>query len=184
MPNIHKFLTITVPEGTEVEYTKFKHNDGTLVVTLPSIKEFERNDHFRITLYQQSVDDLMLVGQIVDIIKRNTRVRPAILLELMSPAYMRYDRVMLADKTDAFGLSIFAKFLEATGVTRVATLDAHSTMLSTLMNDKYIKCYDNNQFGVLKEVMSANFGESKRVLFSAIPENYGIILPDAGAKKK
>lgn len=57
-------------------------------------------------------------------------------------------------------------------------------MLSTLMNDKYIKCYDNNQFGVLKEVMSANFGESKRVLFSAIPENYGIILPDAGAKKK
>jgi len=184
MPKIHTFLTITVPDGTEVEYTKFKHNDGTLVITLPLIKHFDRSDYFRITLYQQSIDDLMAVGQIVDIIRRNTRVSPEILLELVSPAYMRYDRVMLDDRTDAFVLNVFAKMLKVTGVTRVATLDAHSTMLSSLMNIGTIRCYDNNQFGALKEVMTAKFGETRSIISSGKPEHYGIILPDAGAKKK
>lgn len=184
MPNIHKFLTITVPDGTEVDYTKFKHNDGTLVITLPDIKEFDRNDYFRITLYQQSIDDLMAVAQIVDIIRRNTRVNPDILLELVSPAYMRYDRVMLDDRTDAFVLNMFAKMIKVTGVTRVSTLDAHSTMLSSLMNLGTIRCYDNIQFCSLKEVMCAKFGETSEILRNGKPDKYGVILPDAGAKKK
>lgn len=96
-------------------------------------------DSFKISAYITGIDDLMVVSQIVDILKRNSRVTPKFTLQITSPAYSRYDRIMLEEKNDGFGLLSFVKFIVATGVDTVELYDPHSDVFQRLLESHGLK---------------------------------------------
>lgn len=175
---VNKFLQLRNHEGyIDIEITEFK--DGTKSVNIPTIKDYDRNEVFLIELYARNMDDIMAVAQIVDIIRRNTRGIPHITLLLQSPMYMRYDRVMKDDMSDAFALVQFVKMVSSTGVNYVTLVDPHSEVSVELFklhmhgNVKVIT-QDDCVWDTLR-----NFVEEFKTY-----GHYDIISPDAGAAKK
>lgn len=131
----------------------------------------EYAQEFKISAYITGLDDLMVVSQIVDILKRNTRVTPTFTLQITSPAYARYDRVMLDEKNDGFGLLSFVKFIVATGVDAVELYDPHSDMFQRLLEAHDLKV------GVVHQ----------KVLFNSTTDgkhDYIRVYPDKGSLNK
>lgn len=160
-------------------------NDGTYQVRVPSISREELTPVFKISCFVDTLDDLIIVGMLTDIIKRNTRLdRAWVELELTSPAYTRYDRVMHEDRSDALGLLVFANMVKATGVDDVILNDPHSEVTVRVLKALGL-CVDvKHQKDCLLEVMFPNEYDRKSKTFDNIKENYIIFCPDAGAKKK
>lgn len=180
---IHKYISLRTPkEQIELDISSFA--DGTKRVIIPDIDQFDMQKEFRIDVYHRSMDDIMAVAQIVDIIRRNTRVIPDITLTLNSPAYMRYDRVMLKTRRDAFALNQFADMLKCTGVNKVLVLDPHSEVFRELMNLKGVMTIELRQSGCLDDVVREYMDLGMYPITSAMQTKYDILVPDAGAAKK
>lgn len=153
-----------------------KYNDGSVRVTIPnevltgtSLSLDLAND-INISAYLESLDDLMVVAQIVDIIRRNTRVVPQINLQITSPMYSRYDRVMHKEKNDGFGASTFVKFIKATGVDSVELYDPHSDTLGKLLDLHGLSVTQIPQSKLLRQTIGI--------------KEYIRVYPDKGSLKK
>lgn len=152
--------------------------DGSQKLVVDNIDKFRFVQCFTIELYATSMDDLMLAGMLVDVIKRNSFVHVTdITLHLLSPLYMRYDRVMHRAGNDSFALKVYASVIESLGVTKVVTRDAHSRVLSDILNSGDVAYSDIHLYAQVMDTMGySNLAQ----LF----EEYIVIAPDSGAKVK
>lgn len=163
--------TLKTLELWEGNFLKF--SDGSIRVTLnPDLLALlERVESIGISAYLQTLDDLMIVGQIVDILVRNSRVHVETHLTILSPIYSRYDRVMLEDRSDSFGLRVFAKFLSSLGLTSITLLDPHSGAYEAILS----------AFGVNVRIID------QKTAFQSIygmSEDFVWLCPDKGARQK
>lgn len=143
--------------------------DGDKVASYKSTK-------FTITAYPRNMDDIMVIGQMVDIIRRNSYVFITdITLELMTTMYSRYDRVMHSDRSDAFGLSVYASVLASLGITCIRTLDAHSEVFGYLIQSNGMKYEDIGVLQTAKEAVNPK---------AHFKRNYIVVAPDKGLKSK
>lgn len=154
------------------DITNFK--DGSVNVTVPDdwfSGTLSPNNSSMIVLsaYLQSMDDLMVVAQIFDVFKRKV---PDIKcrLEITSPVYSRYDRVMLEGMNDAFGAKVFVDFLCATGAWDIVFFDLHSDVMLNLLKGRHLPSYVFQQASLFKVVCDI--------------EEYIHVYPDKGAIKK
>lgn len=127
-------------------------------------------ESFKIGAYIQSMDDLMVVAQIVDILRKNTRVIPQFTLQITSPVYSRYDRVMLEDRTDGFGLNTFVKFIKVTGVDTVELYDPHSEVFGKLLELNGLKVITQLQAKIVQLTLGIH--------------DFIRVYPDKGSLKK
>lgn len=176
---INKFVVELHPSTTDVAYCSAKvkeinfssllFKDGSVRVVCDSIADIvyaNIGSSVHIQAYITSMDDLMVVAQIKDIIENNTKYPLSFVLMISSPVYSRYDRVMLDDKSDSFGAKVFANFVNSLGFDAVSYLDCHSDVLTNLSN----KAFSFEQKDLLK--LSINV------------DNYSIVAPDKGALVK
>ena len=168
-----------------IPFTTLRFNDGTYQVRIPSIGREELTPVFKISCFVNTLDDLIIAGMLTDIIKRSTRLdRAWVELELTSPAYTRYDRVMHEDRSDALGLLVFANMVKATGVDDVLLNDPHSEVTERVLKALGL-CVDvKHQKECLLEVLYPNEYDRKSKTMADVKEEYLIFCPDAGAKKK
>lgn len=113
-------------------------------------------------------DMIMCVAQLVDIVRF---INPRVFVEVILPyiPYARQDRRMV--KGDAFGLRIWADFLNSLNIDRVISFDAHSEVTG----------------GVIRNLV--NFTQDQILSTSPlnhdlITQGYTLVSPDAGAEKK
>lgn len=147
-------------------------SDGTIRVTLPGISDIKAQYPvpFVIKSYIQNMDDVMVIAQIVEIIKREI-ANPNIKLIITSPIYTRYDRVMLDDRSDAFALNAFSKFLGTIPLDIVVLFDPHSDVAVKQLKKAGLKVNTIPQGLVI-------------CLSETLPDEYVPCAPDAGAMKK
>ncbi|QMP19041.1 hypothetical protein FKOIJHOC_00093 [Acinetobacter phage Ab_121] len=176
---VKNFLELHVAGKGKIKVDVVDFGDGTKSVRIPDIKQYDRDSVFRIELFQRNMDDIMVVSQIVDIIRRNTRTVVNIILSLESPMYMRYDRVMNDKKDDSFALQRFVKMVVATGVNHVQLTDPHSEVAANLFGLQGFNFVSvTPQEDCVYEALRT-FNEDFKTL-----GHYDIVLPDAGAAKK
>lgn len=138
---------------------------------------------FTILAYPRSMDDVMVVAQLVDIIKRNSRgVKPYIILEIGTPMYARYDRVMHKNRSDGFGLDLYIKFLALAGLDEIVTHDAHSKAFGELVSANGMIYSDESVTDMAMETLADN--EDGIRTFGSIKNEYIIVAPDKGLKSK
>lgn len=173
--NIVKKFTVAMStsrvsvEVLEPEILNF--TDGSLRVTLPKIdkiREVDAHHGATISAFIESMDDLMVVAQIKEIINRKLKDAP-VYLNILGTPYTRYDRVMLDDRTDAFGLLCFANILNSIGFNEVRIFDPHSEVTTKLIKN----CFPISQH-VLAEITLGSEGSAA----------FDIVCPDKGAKAK
>ncbi len=167
MPICNQFEIIGLAAETlNVDILKF--NDGSIRVTIPALNNNRYIKHglCEISAYVESLDDLMVIAQIKDIIERKSLGQVLFNLELLGTAYTRYDRVMFEDKIDGFGAKVFADFVNSIGFNSVTLYDPHSEVISYLIKNTTVV----KQQHLLNHLISN--------------EKFGIICPDKGAKKK
>lgn len=142
--------------------------DGSLRVTIPGIEKI-RHRYCIIDAYIESLDDLMVVAQIKDIIVRNSvNATPLFTLNIDGTAYSRYDRVMYKDQSDGFGAKVYADFVNSIGFHVVTLKDAHSGVITKFLNATNIPQY------ALAEITIPSHGV----------ESWGIVAPDKGSRNK
>lgn len=147
-----------------IPFEVLKFNDGSLRITLDQavLDSLDHPQIINISAYIESMDDLMVVAQIKEIIDRYVRFSYR-MLTVTSPIYSRYDRVMLGN--DGFGASVFSRFVNSIGFTCVQYFDCHSKVLADLTTN------------------SSNVVQS--YLVSDLLDTQGFtIAPDKGACKK
>lgn len=171
--------------NTLINFNVFKFNDGTLKVEIPNFESYEMVDDFNISCYATSMNDIIIVGLIVDIIKRKSRVFNKINLTLQSALYTRYDRVMVSN--DAFGLKVFANMVKATGVDKVTFIDCHSDVTRQIFSDIFgaDNFKNKSQHGCIEDVfLYSTEVKNFRQFWLNDDSEYLVILPDKGASKK
>lgn len=128
----------------------------------------------------ETVSDIFLIGQAVDVLRRgifsycenpyykmSTQSKTdKINLFLPFVPNARQDRVMV--NGDSFGLKVFANYINSFGLDRVVVFDPHSSVTPALINN----CEVIPQIDFAASVISAD------------PRPYKIIAPDAGSLKK
>ena len=155
----------------EIPVSVLKFRDGSLRVTLPEMDMDFVHLTCVITAFIENMDDLMIVAQIKDIVTRLSKQVRYTRLEIVSPIYSRYDRVMLNDKTDGFGAKVFADFVNSIGFTFVTLFDNHSEVMTKLINN----CHSVDQRTIVNAVL-----RSKKLEF----DSFNTIAPDKGAVAK
>lgn len=160
--------------------------DGSKKVVLKDISRFlvTQINKFVIRAYPRNMDDIFIVGQIVDILKRSSysHIRD-ITLELNTTLYTRYDRVMHSDRSDAFGLKVYVNVLASFGITRIRTLDAHSDVFGLLVKDAGMEYEDTSIIEAVTDTLSGD-GNFVYQNFSKIQGDFIIVAPDKGLKSK
>lgn len=154
--------------GMSEETRKFEEldfNDGSIRITIP--EGVPEHRYCRIEAYLQNMNDLMIVAQIKDIVQNLSKAPKLITLAIRSPIYTRYDRVMLNDKTDSFGLKVFADFVNSIGFDFVEQYDAHS--------DVSLKAIHKSIPMLQKTLLNQTVGPVDRFV---------LIAPDKGAVAK
>lgn len=174
----NKFNVMFIPNTLQLAYMKMKNQsididvlkftDGSIRVTIPSISEDIEHHTCEIYAYVNSMDDLMIVAQIKDIVQRVTKCRDYRFV-ITSPMYSRYDRVMLDGQIDSFGAKVFADFINSMKFDTVNLFDNHSEVLTNLI-DRGVNL--DQSFLVKKAVGEYLYDKSI------------IIAPDKGACKK
>ena len=154
----------------DLAYSILKFNDGSLRVKLDNPEAVVKGGMLYIAAYLQNMDDVMVVAQIQDIVRRLTNNVVTTVLTVSSPLYSRYDRVMLQDSSDSFGAQVFAKAINSLGFNIVRYLDCHSDVLVKATTNGF----DIAQNNVL-ELVTAKYPHLK-----GLPT----IAPDKGAVKK
>lgn len=180
MKKVKKFSIQLVPdsaqkvfqgyETVELDLDILTFNDKSVRVVIPQMSEKLQHRYCYITGYVESIDDLMIIAQAKSIIDQLSLAPKLMSLTLTSTAYSRYDRVMLQNKTDAFGAKAYADFINSLNFNFVSILDCHSPVLTSLINN----CSDIPQEDCVK-----SFTET------FINNDYDyIVAPDAGAARK
>lgn len=152
----------------DVEILKF--NDGSLKVSLPQMKHEYTHTYCEVKVNVTSMNDIMIVAQVKDIISRFNDTKHFI-LTIMNTPYTRYDRVMHADKTDAFGAKVFADFVNSIGFDNVNFLDCHSEVMLDLIKQSH----SFPQHDLMSFTLQKN---------GVIVQDFNLIAPDKGATKK
>ena len=172
---LKKFVIMFRPDTLQLAYQNMENlevvpnilnfNDGSVRVDIPLDVSFPHR-YCVISAVIESLDDLMIVAQIKEIIDR-IEPNKSISLVLHGTAYTRYDRVMFEDKSDAFGAKVFADFINSIGFDFVYFNDPHSKVITDLVTRSVIV-------------------DQKYLLRATVPnlKEFGIICPDAGARSK
>lgn len=154
-----------------VDFTTKVFSDGSVMAQITEGQEglINQYQHIRAIAYIDCMDDLMVVAQLKEVIDRkhpNLKVS----LNIISPAYTRYDRVMLESGLDSFGLECYAKFINALEFDQVLFFDAHSEVTTDLIKG-------SNSISML---------DTAWVLFPQedLCSKFTSIVPDKGALKK
>lgn len=128
---------ITIPFDT------YTFADGSIRVKIDENKDvkltnIENISAVIVNAYITSMDDLMIIAQLKDIISRIVRGYATFRLNINSPAYSRYDRVMHENKCDSFGALVFSNFIKSMNFDKVTFKDCHSDVLIKLLggNDR------------------------------------------------
>lgn len=147
-----------------IPFEVLKFSDGSLRVTLDKdvLASLDNPQFVNITAYIESMDDVMVVAQIKDVIDRHLRFHQ-VYLTVTSPIYSRYDRVMLGN--DGFGAKVFADFINSIGFACVHYYDCHSDVLVDLTK------------------ASTNI-EQTLLVREMVEDSHLSIAPDKGACKK
>lgn len=165
----------------KIDFCTTNFNDGSIKVQIPTINKESLERFFKVKCYMTSLDDLSIIGQIVDIIKRNTRqFGVEVCLELLSPMYSRYDRVMHETRTDGFGLLVFANMIKATGIDRIVLIDPHSDVTERVLKLAVPNVEVVHQKTCLFETMynGDSFAPIKMM------HDFIVVVPDEGAVSK
>lgn len=162
-------------DNTEVRKIKpeiLKFTDGSIRVTIANINELNLDASYAIAIacHAESLDDVGVVAQIKDIFARKFGITQ-FSLYLSGTLYTRYDRVMLDDKSDAFGAAIFAMFVNSLNLSAVVLYDPHSEVISNWINNS-VTIDQSKLLGRMHIDGEIDLKESAKV------------CPDAGAKKK
>lgn len=171
--------------GCKLELTVTNFSDGSKKVHSNDIVEASEKlaERFTILAYPESMDDVMVVAQLVDVIKRNARgVKPHIVLEIGTPMYARYDRVMHKNRSDAFGLDLYIKFLSLAGVDEIITHDAHSKTFGQLVQANGMVYSNESVSNMAMETLAG--GEENIRTFGSIKNEFIVVAPDKGLKSK
>lgn len=147
-----------------------KFSDGTLRVKVNNVSDITFTGTLHIKAYAESLDDVMVIAQIKDIVERISQHPLTYILTVTSPIYSRYDRVMLDDSSDSFSAKVFANFINSVGFDIVSLVDCHSSVLINHINN----CFDIEQSNCLDSVLS----------YYKVNNQYYTIAPDKGAVKK
>lgn len=148
-----------------------KFNDGSLKVTLPELASIDPKENCTVDIsaFIESMDHLMVVAQIKDILNNYFKTTNSINLEIFGTLYTRYDRYMHEDKTDSFGAKVFSDFVNALNFNSVALYDAHSEVIKKLIKNSY----EINQSVIHYDTIR-----------NAYAEDFNIVCPDKGAAEK
>lgn len=174
---VEKFKVNFIPDSAQSIYMGFElqsvnfetltYPDGSIRVLceefIPSHRYYSINAHI------QSMDDLMIVAQLKDIIERKSNGSKQSQLVITSTPYTRYDRVMYKNKDDSFGALVFANFVNSLGFDNVAFYDCHSNVMLDLIKN------------------SIDYSQSQLVngtVIGVVEGFYTIVAPDKGAVKK
>lgn len=173
--NLVKKFTVAVAtsrvsvEVLEPEILNF--TDGSLRVTLPQlehIKSIDSRHGATVSAYIESMDDLMVVAQIKEIVTRKLKDTP-VYLNILGTPYTRYDRVMLDTGVDGFGLKCFAELVNALKLDEVRIYDPHSEMTTRLIK---------NCFAILQSTLASI------TIGAECIDQFELVCPDRGAKAK
>lgn len=176
MKVVEKFTVNLIPDTLQLAYMGAKtvevgveistFNDGSVRVLIPSITKGFEWQTARIDAFVESMDDLMVVAQIKNILEQNSVNRPrSYCLNILSTPYTRYDRPML-NRIDGFGAKVFADFVNSIGFDFVVFSDCHSEVMTDLVK---------GSLNLHQRVLCQNTVEL---------ENVGLICPDNGARIK
>lgn len=121
---------------TEIPITFLEFKDGSVHTLIKDVSAFAMTKEFLISAYLESMNDLMRVAQIVNILKKTTRLhKNHIKLEILSPMYQRYDRHMHEDCSDSLDVVLYAKMIKTSGVDSVTLIDPHSHVFGNALED-------------------------------------------------
>lgn len=176
MQVVEKFTVQLIPDTLQVAYMGAQtvnvdvetntFNDGSVRVLIPSITKGFEWQTARIVAFVESMDDLMVVAQIKNILEQNSKNRPrSYCLDILSTPYTRYDRPML-DGIDGFGAKVFADFVNSMNFDFVTLSDCHSEVMTDLIKG------------------SINLHQRSLCENTIELDNVGVICPDKGARKK
>lgn len=176
METIKQFKVTLKPDTMQSSYLNYKdvaldidvlkYNDGSIRVTIPNMNESLDHRYVDIDAFVMSVDDIMIIKQIKDVIDRLSKSPKYYSMILSSTTYTRYDRVMYDNKIDGFGAKCFADFINELNLNSVSIIDCHSNVMVDLLH-------------------SANDIPQSAIVSSMINlDEYTLIAPDAGALKK
>lgn len=156
----------------DVDFSTKTFSDGSVQVNLvgDSVALSTLTESYRncaITAYIGNMDDLMIVAQLKELANRLAPLC-AVRLNLISPTYTRYDRVMLDGGVDAFSLKCYANFINSLGFAGVLTFDVHSDVTTQL---------------VQRSVNYPTLGADRKVMGIDL-DKVTLVAPDKGALKK
>lgn len=154
----------------DLKYSTLNFKDGSLRVKLENPEVVAKGQTLYVAAYMQNMDDVMVVAQLQDIVRRLAQGVVTTVLTISAPLYSRYDRVMLHDGSDAFGAKVFATAINSLGFNIVRYLDCHSDVL--VNETKH--AYDIKQASLLEYLASTN----------PHLRDMPTIAPDKGAVKK
>lgn len=162
-----------IPSSSKrIHFEKLTFNDGTMKISIDkdSLHLVDWADKFIINCHAKNLDDIMVVGLLVDCIRNLKSSHAWIDLLYSSPMYLRYDRKMHKDNSDAFGARVLAHMLKATGISDVVLVDAHSDVIFNLLDNMGVWTYKVNQINLCQSMLDIN--------------KYSVVCPDSGAEKK
>lgn len=175
MELVKKFEAVVTPDTAQRVYCSvteevltldlLKFKDGTIRVSCLNLDKLNNQRYLKVVAYVESLDDLMVCAQILDIVKRNITTIIST-LSITSPIYSRYDRIMLDDKSDSFAAKAFSSFVDSCGYDIVEYVDCHSNVLVELTRNSF----DREQKFCVSSVLDTDM--------------YNIVAPDKGAIKK
>ena len=157
--------TYLAAKEVELNIDVLKFKDGTIRVSILNTEQINNHRFLKVKAYVENLDDIIICAQIKDIV---SRLKPELstMLQITSPIYSRYDRVMLGDKNDSFAAKVFSNFVDACYFDFVGYVDCHSNVLRDLTNNGY----DIEQQTCYDEVLDV--------------KQFNTIAPDKGALKK
>lgn len=150
-------------DTTNIKFEQLQFNDGSIRVVMPNLPK-TNFDKAIITAFIDSMDDLIVISQIQEILNRHYNLKMH--LRVLGTAYTRYDRVMFENKSDAFGAKCFAQMLNSLNLYSVCFYDPHSQV-------------------IIDEVRNSTYAyQMDLVDLTVDQQSFGLICPDAGARKK
>lgn len=147
---------------SDVKYEIFSFPDGEKHIKL---EPFDRKESYQIATRIKSGDDLFLLAQVGDILKRAGVYFTIKIYYLMS---MRMDRVMTYE--EAFSLNVVANIINEIGADLVQVFHPHSDATYRLINN--CQAYDEAVFGT---------GGAYDIILGRYGDGTAVCYPDAGA---
>lgn len=152
-----QILNLINKEKSNIDYSISRFPDGEVQITLG---EINHKDEVRVICRITSAEELFILMQVCDILKRHGVLFEIAIYYLMS---MRMDRVM--DFNRPFSLLIVLNVLDNLGANRIELFSPHSK-----------ECfYRSRIITELMDIDDINYPDLS---------NYQILLPDAGAKER